>query len=168
MISWRWYARWVTLVSAPFALFAQFAMPSRKGAYAKTAHNWQYLDLVGNTLILGSMLCLNLSLTFASSTGWRSGKFIGLFVASWPLLGAFFFWEARIDEEKAVLPPKIWKIPNVALIVFVSMYLFSSVASAQLPFVERFEVVYGVSEIKAAVRMLPLGVGSCLFLILVS
>ena len=166
MVSWRWYSRWVCFMSLPFALFAWFMIPSTRGAYASVTSKWRYLDILGNFLILASVLLFNVALTLGAANGWGSAKFIATIVVSVPLAAAFFVWEWKIDEKKAVLPPKLWKIPNVVLVTFVTMYLFSWVADAQLPFVQRIEAINHESLIKAAVRMLPLGLGSAIFLIL--
>ncbi|ORX39450.1 major facilitator superfamily domain-containing protein [Kockovaella imperatae] len=168
MAPWRWYSRWVCFLSIPFAIFSQFMIPSTRGPHADKAQKWRYLDLIGNFLILASMLLLNVALTLGAAHGWSSAHFLITIVLSVPLLIGFFIWEWKIDAEKAVLPPSFWKIPNAPLIIFSTMYLFSWVANAQLPLVQRFEVIYRESLIKSSVRMLPLGIGACLFLILAS
>ena len=36
------------------------------------------------------------------------------------MFAGFFVWEARLDEEKALLPMRLIKLPNLILLCFMS------------------------------------------------
>ena len=63
-----------------------------------------------------------------ASKGWSTAYFLGPFCAAWPLGAAFFLWEWKLADDSAVLPASIWRIPNIGLMCFVALYLFSWIA----------------------------------------
>lgn len=55
-----------------------------------------------------------------TTDGWTDAHFLAPFLISVFMFIAFFFWEARLDEEKALLPMRILKLPNLILLCFMS------------------------------------------------
>jgi hypothetical protein len=51
-----------------------------------------------------------------TTDGWGDSHFIGPFV----IFIGFFIWEARIDQEKALLPVELMKLPNLMLLCFMA------------------------------------------------
>lgn len=110
--------------------------------------------------MFASIVLLILGLTLGATHGFKTAKFLVPFLLSWPLLLAFFVYEARLPPGYALIPPSFWKIPNMPLLIFFSMGIYGWWAVNQLPLVERFIAVFGESPIKAAVRMLPQGLAA--------
>jgi hypothetical protein len=52
--------------------------------------------------------------------GFFSASFIAPFVISIAMFVGFFLWEARIDQEKALLPVELMKLPNLMLLCFMA------------------------------------------------
>lgn len=114
--------------SIPFALISHRLLPSTRGPLHDVKQKWKHLDLIGSTLILASLLLLNVGLTMGASRGWDSADFIAPFVAAWPLALAFFWWEYRRPDDLAILPKSIWNVPNMKLSICCALYLFAGIA----------------------------------------
>ncbi|KAK1922228.1 major facilitator superfamily domain-containing protein [Papiliotrema laurentii] len=168
MAAWRWYFRAVAMISIPCALAAHLVAPWTGSTHPDVTRKWKYLDLPGCLLILSALMLLNVGLVTGASRGWTTADFFAPFLVSWPLAVVFFLYEARKDPDSALLPKTIWRVPNLTLMVFVSLPMFAALASSQLPLVERYQSVFGESIIKSAVRILPQGVSMCITIILIS
>jgi hypothetical protein len=118
------------------------------------------LDLPGAFLMFASIVLLILGLTLGATYGFKTVKFLVPFLLSWPLLVAFFVWEAKLPTGYALIEPSFWRIPNMTLLIFFAMGIYPWWAVNQLPLVERFIAVFGESPIIAAVRMLPEGLAA--------
>jgi hypothetical protein len=55
-----------------------------------------------------------------TTDGWTDAHFLAPFLISVAMFIGFFFWESRLHEEKALLPMKILKLPNLILLCFMS------------------------------------------------
>ena len=111
-------------------------------------------------MMLVGIIMLILGLTLGATNGFTKAGFIAPFTISWPIIIGFFFWEYRLPEGYALIPPNTWKIPSFALLIFVALGVYPYWAMQQLVFVERFLTVNGDTPIIAAVRMLPQGVAA--------
>lgn len=52
--------------------------------------------------------------------GWAAASFLGPFITSIVMFVGFFVWEFRIDQEKALLPVELMKLPNLMLLGFMA------------------------------------------------
>lgn len=116
----------VAVFSLPFALLSWLLVPKLEGSRAKVPlrEKLAQFDLIGTFATTASMMMLILALTFGAAYGWGTAKFIVPFILTWVLLGFFFLWERRLPEGAALIPPKTWKLPNVALLTFVGIGVF--------------------------------------------
>jgi hypothetical protein len=73
------------------------------------------------------LLLLNVGLVSGASDGWISPQFLSPFIIAWPLAIAFIMWELRLPDDRALLPASLWKIKNMPLMAFASLYLFSGI-----------------------------------------
>ena len=175
--------------SVPFAFVSWLLIPHLPSKlHANRTAKWKLLDIPGSLLILAALMLLNVGLTLGASRGWVNARFLVPTILSLPLAIAFFVWEYRVGEVKALIPVRLWKINNIALMSWVALGLFPYMAVSrprrirscvvlclcclsqciQLPLVERYQMINGESSIKAAVRMLPQGLAMCLVVILAS
>ncbi|WRT65217.1 uncharacterized protein IL334_002160 [Kwoniella shivajii] len=162
--AWRWFFRMIAIVCVPFAFAAITLVPKTKGEKAEevstSKDKFKRLDLVGSFMMLIAIILLILGLTLGASYGWKTAKFLVPFLLAWPIFVGFFFWEARLPEGYALIPPSFWKIPNMTLLIVFALGIYPWWATNQLPLVERFLVVYHETPIIAAVRMLPQGIAA--------
>lgn len=86
--------------------------------------NWKRLDLVGVSLITASLILLVYGVTDGSYAGWGSAQVVTTLVLAVVTGAAFFIWEAKIDEDMACLPPKVWFYQNVAIMVALGLVPF--------------------------------------------
>jgi EmrB/QacA subfamily drug resistance transporter len=117
----------------------------------------QGIDLPGQVLVTGALVCLILALIESSSYGWTSPLILGLFSGFAVLLVAFLLVEARVREP--MLPLRLFRnrffsVANVAglLLFFVMLGTFF--------FVTQFlQAVQGYTALEAGLRTLPTTVG---------
>lgn len=144
----------------PFAVGSLFWIPSPPKSTVRVNNTFKRLDLVGSLSMLVAIVLLILGLTLGASDGWRTPQFLVPFLLSFVLFPFFFFWESRIPEKYALLPPKTWRIPNFTTYIVFALYIYGWWSLNFLPYIETFVRVHGDPAIIAAVRMLPQGVAA--------
>lgn len=110
--------------------------------------------------MLLAVILLILGLTLGASNGWATPSFLVPFLLSFTLFPAFFYYETRIPPSHALIPPSIWRIPNVTVLL---VFALISLGWWGVFFVATIQVlrdVEGESLILAAVRVLPTGVSA--------
>ncbi|EIW68921.1 hypothetical protein TREMEDRAFT_31144 [Tremella mesenterica DSM 1558] len=160
LAGWRWFFRAMTVIAIPFAGLAQALIPKIPGVRATQAEKWRQFDLIGCSIMLFSNLLLILGLTLGATYGWKTAKFLVPFLLSWPLFIAFFFWERKQPALSALVPSSTWRVPNLALYLWLALCVFGWWGAIQLPLVEIYETVYHESSIISAVRMIPMGIAA--------
>ncbi|KAJ1301686.1 hypothetical protein OPQ81_008922 [Rhizoctonia solani] len=153
--SWRWIFWIISIISIPAATACIFlipASPRRKDAKASQ------LDALGVTILIAAIVLFVYALTTGSVSGWRSGGVLAPFFISIALFVAFFFWETRIDEANAALPPKLWFYPNFAVLFGTALMPFFWYMQMYLTFSPYWQDYLHWSTIIAGVKFLPLGV----------
>lgn len=160
MQSWRWFFRLLAVMILPMALAALFMIPKDEGEDADMAPREKLvrLDVPGSFLMLSAIVLLTLGLTLGASYGFKTAKFLVPFLLSWTLFPAFFIWEAKIPQCRALLPAKTWKIPNFAVLIVFALQVYAWWGVNFLALVDTFTKVRGEPAIIAAVRLLPQGV----------
>jgi hypothetical protein len=123
-------------------------------------HPYRGSRLIPLRSILSAIILLILGLTLGASYGWTSASFLAPFLLAAVLLPFFFWWETRVPEAHALLPPSIWRIPNVPVLVLFALITLGWWAVNFVPFIELFHEVHGEKTIIAAVRTLPEGVAA--------
>jgi ABC-type xylose transport system permease subunit len=118
----------------PFALISWLLIPRIPSKlHANRTAKWKLLDVPGSLLILAALMLLNVGLTLGASRGWVNARFLVPTILSLPLAIAFFVWEYRVGEEKALIPVSLWKINNVSLMSWVALGLFPYMAVSHPP-----------------------------------
>jgi hypothetical protein len=110
--------------------------------------------------MLVAIVLVILSLTLGASYGWaKPGFIVPLLLASF-LFVFFFWWESRLPDGYALIPPATWRLPNVAVLVALGLVEIGWWTSNFIPFIELFAQVNGETIILAAVRTLPEGISA--------
>ncbi|KAG9235862.1 MFS multidrug transporter-like protein [Amylocarpus encephaloides] len=120
------------------------------------------LDLIGASILVPAVICLLLALQWGGSTyPWNSAKIIGLFCGAGALLIIFVYTQIRLDE-KATLPPRLFKNRNVVL-AFAFAFFFGAGFFAIIFYLAiYFQSVKGSSATKAGIQLLPLLISTVL------
>ncbi|RXK36502.1 hypothetical protein M231_06223 [Tremella mesenterica] len=162
MSAWRWFFRFVGILSVPISITAYLAIPKLHGAKSQATlrEKWQQFDLIGCAILLGSTLMFMIGLTMGGINGWRSASFLVPFLLSWPLGISFFFWEKRLPDGCALVPPSTWKLPNLPLLLVVAVGILPMWPGQALPLSERWEQVESAAIV--GLRLMPQGIFSAL------
>jgi hypothetical protein len=112
----------------PFAFAAAPLTPKTKGDRKDECQTQKdrlkRLDIIGCLAMLFAIILLILGLTLGASYGWKTAKFLVPFLFSWPIFIGFFFWEAKLPEGYALIPPSTWKIPNLTLLIVFALGIY--------------------------------------------
>ncbi len=117
----------------------------------------QRIDLPGQVLVTGALVCLILALIESSSHGWTSALILGLFSGAAVCLAAFLLVEARVREPMLPLGlfrNRVFSVANVAglLVGFAMLGTFF--------FITQFlQSVQGYTPLEAGLRTLPTTAG---------
>ncbi|QRW24729.1 major facilitator superfamily transporter [Rhizoctonia solani] len=153
--SWRWIFWIIAIISIPAAAACVFLIPSSpRNNKAKASQ----LDALGVFILIAAIVLFVYALTTGSVSGWRSGGVLAPFFVSIALFLAFFFWEARVDEANAALPPKLWFYPNFAVLFGTALMPFFWYMQMYLTFSPYWQDYLNWSTIITGVKFLPLGV----------
>ncbi|KIJ41092.1 hypothetical protein M422DRAFT_255938 [Sphaerobolus stellatus SS14] len=163
--SWPWVFYFVAIFGGALAISVLLFLPEVSyGPIVPTAVSKygriKRLDLPGVSMLTAALVLFIFAVTSGSIVGWGTATVIVPLVLSVFLTALFFIWEARIPKEIAAVPPSIWKYPNLAILIVVSLQPFMWWASVQFLFSWYFQEIFGWSTIKTAVRFLPLGLVS--------
>lgn len=160
--SWRWYFRMVMILITPLALICTKAIPHTTGDMASaglsTREKIKRFDIIGTFLMLFAIILLIVGLTLGATYGYKTVKFLAPFLLAWPLFIGFFFWEGRLPEDEALIPPKFWSYPNLPLLSFIALGTFPIWSYPLLPFLQRWQTIDQQPTIIAAIRWLPSGI----------
>ncbi|OXH29691.1 hypothetical protein J008_04211 [Cryptococcus neoformans] len=125
---WRWFHRLMTILILPTVGFSYWFIPPSERKKDDNAR-WRLLDPIGALLMLGAVVALTIGLTFGASYGWKTPSFLVPFLLSPILFILFFFYEARLPVERAILPSQTWKIPNFTITIVFALCM----TACQLP-----------------------------------
>jgi len=119
--------------------------------------NAQRLDLPGQVLVTGTLVCVILALIESSSQGWTSPLILGLFSGAAVCLAAFLLVEARVREP--MLPLRLFASPVFSVANVAGLLLFF-VMMGTFFFVTQFlQAVQGYTALEAGLRTLPTTAG---------
>ncbi len=119
--------------------------------------NAQRIDLPGQILVTGTLICLIMALIEGSSAGWTSPLILGLFIGFAICLAAFLLVEARVRQPMVPLrlfSNRVFSVANV-----VSVVLGFAMVGSLFFLVQFLQNVQGYTAFEAGLRTLPVSVG---------
>ncbi|KAF8305924.1 MFS general substrate transporter [Clavulina sp. PMI_390] len=158
--TWRWILWFIGIVCIATALIAAIVVPPSAPRSHKPSI--AMLDPGGISLVTGAMVLFVYSLTEGPIGGWGSAKCLAPLIISITLTVVFFAYEARIPEQMAALPPKVWTYHNVPVlfaVAFVPFWYWSTIALETIPY---WISNYHWSAIISSVHFLPNGIATIL------
>ncbi|KAI0804556.1 major facilitator superfamily domain-containing protein [Irpex lacteus] len=161
LATWPWVFYFMAIMAFSIAItaFIFVPMPEKEEKLSKSGvAKWKYLDLGGILILTSALILLIFAVTEGgSSAGWGSATVIAPLIISVLMIGAFLFFETRISEEFAAIPPRTWFLPNFAVLFAVSLVPFLWWTSVFTGFTSLWQQVYQWSPISVALRMIPIG-----------
>jgi DHA2 family methylenomycin A resistance protein-like MFS transporter len=119
--------------------------------------NARRIDLPGQVLVTGVLVCLVMALIEGSTVGWTSPLILGLFIGSAVCLSTFLLVEARVREPMVPLRlfvNRVFSVANVASVV-----LGFAMMGTLFFLVQFLQNVQGYTAFEAGLRTLPASVG---------
>ncbi|KZT67238.1 MFS general substrate transporter [Daedalea quercina L-15889] len=126
------------------------------------------VDCIGVSLLTAALVLFVFAVTNGAAVGWGKAATVSPLVISIVLGVGFFAWEAYIPEERAAVPPKMWKYENFTMIVILGLQPRMWWASVQLLYSWFYQDALGWSTIYTAIHFLPVGLVSIPFMVFTS
>lgn len=176
-VTWKWCFWFTTCLGIPAALISAFFIPGEaredadqfevgedglrvENASGNRKKSKGGLDFVGVSLVTITLILFVFGLTSGPTAGWKTAQVLAPLLLSFALVPCFLFWEARIPERDAALPPAMWFYPNFAVLFAAGILPFAWWVASFISFTELWQGPYGLTSIETAVRFLPLGIAT--------
>ncbi|HEY7174309.1 MAG TPA: MDR family MFS transporter, partial [Micromonosporaceae bacterium] len=147
--------RWIFYINVPLAIVAVIVINQvlRLVPHQRREHR---IDWLGAALMVTSVVCLLLALSFGGTPGWAwsSGRVIGLFVAFAVLAAAFIVVELRAREP--ILPLHLFRGRSFAF-ANISMFILGFAMFGSIIYIPLYlQIVKGESPTVSGLLMLPM------------
>lgn len=166
-VSWRW-CFWINVPIGGLALvclliFLPTSTPpdETKGTFQQNI--WKF-DPIGNIMLAPGIVCLLLALQWGGTKyPWSHGRIIALLVIGSVLFVGFFGFQWF--QENGTIPPRILRQRSMAAGVFVSLGLGAALIIPTFYLPIWFQAIKGTTAVNAGIRILPLFLGTVVFVI---
>ncbi|KZV87502.1 MFS general substrate transporter [Exidia glandulosa HHB12029] len=152
LASWEWVFWLAAIIAIPVAVICALLIPAQP-VRERGEDRLSYLDIPGVGILTASLVLLIFAFTSSGTSGWKSAMVLAPLIISIFGIGAFFFYESRIDPRKAAFPPHTWRYTNFGIIFCLALSIFMWWTSL-------WQEIYNWTPISAAVHFLPLGLVS--------
>jgi len=159
LLTWRWLFFITAILAGLMIASALFIVPKEAGEDPDQPHipnKYKEIDWWGQLLSISGLVLLAFSLTYSTQApnGWATWYIIFLLILSFILLGLFVFVEHK-RGARAMMPLKIWRSPQFALVMallFLGWFDFE-IVTLYMTFL--FQNVRGVSPLLCTLYFLP-------------
>ncbi|KAI5124916.1 hypothetical protein M0805_007344 [Coniferiporia weirii] len=161
--SWPWVFWFTALIATPAAVIAVKLIPGdndKDFEMKPRASKMKGLDLIGVSILTFSLILFIYSVTTGSSQKWGSAGVLVPLALAVILFAGFFYYETKIPEESASLPPKTWFYPNFAVLLGISLLPYFWWTTLFLIFTTYWQDVFGWSAILSVEHQLPLSLSA--------
>lgn len=165
--SWRW-CFWINVPIGGLALIGILiflpASPAPEVLKGRVKERIWSFDPIGNLLLAPGLIALLLALQWGGTKYlWSDPRIIALFVLGPVLLLGFLFTQ-RI-QENGTIPPRIVRQRSIAASVFFSIGGGAALIIPTFYLPIWFQAIKGISAVDAGIRLLPLFLGTVVFVI---
>jgi EmrB/QacA subfamily drug resistance transporter len=146
-LAWQWIF-WINLPVALGVMWLTLAkVPEGRAASAP-------LDIRGALLMTASLLGLVWGLVRGNRDGWDSAE-VMLSLGGGAVLGALFVASQRLRAWDAMVPPRLFRSPVLAVGLVIAFLLTASLLGTLFFMAQFFQVVWQLSPLAAGASMLP-------------
>jgi hypothetical protein len=78
----------------------------------------------------------------APTVGWSKAEVLAPLIISVALMVVFFWWQTRLEEDHALIPPAMWFIPNFAVLIAIGFANFIFFTGPLVLLANYFQGVY--------------------------
>lgn len=158
-VTWRW-VMWITaLVTLPLSFIATFAIPGKNTESKATSKN---MDGVGIAIITSALVLLVFALSQAPVIGWSTARVLAPLIISLLMIIGFFYWQTCIPHHTALIPPRLWFIPNFFVLVSASFTTAVYFIGPIFIFSEYWAASYKWTPLTVSLHVLPIGITSAI------
>ncbi|KAI9461385.1 major facilitator superfamily domain-containing protein [Boletus coccyginus] len=165
--TWPWVFYTIAIVALFIAITCTFLIPN---PHPQNNHcrseRFRRLDLFGSMLLMAALVLFIFAVTSGSTDGWKTSVVLVPLSLSVLLFFSFFVWEARIPEDQASLPPRMWSYPNFAPLVILALLPYGWWGTVYLLFAWYWQEVEFWSAIDSGIHFLPVGLFALPFMAL--
>jgi len=159
--TWHWLFWFTTILSLPIGAVTFFLVPARPKSMSNNKKaSFASLDAVGVSMLTIALILFIFALTSAPNVGWGTARVLAPLIISIFMIAGFLFWETRIPEEYASLPPRMWFYPNFGALFGISLSPYLWWTATFYLITTHWQEVFGWSALKAGVHFLPIGIPS--------
>ncbi|KAF8636098.1 hypothetical protein AX17_003803 [Amanita inopinata Kibby_2008] len=166
-VSWPWVFYFTAIVALFISISILVLVPSVQRPHmtvVEKAIRFKRLDLGGVSVLTAALILFIFGVTSGSVDGWRTARAITPIILSAIMAAGFFIWEAKIPDDMAAIPPRLWSYTNFGILTATALMPFMWWGAVQFLFSWVWQEVYGWSTIITAVHFLPLGIASIPFM----
>ncbi|KZT34695.1 MFS general substrate transporter [Sistotremastrum suecicum HHB10207 ss-3] len=170
--SWSWVFWFAAIMILPIAIICIFIIPLdivpettasqsvEDDSPFEKVEKLKGLDIIGVTILTAALILLIFGFTSGTTHSWTTAIVLVPVILSFFLLIAFFWYETRIPEDSAALPPKMWFYPNFAVLFAAALLPYLWWSSGFYIFLSYWQTAIHWSPIMSAIRFLPINVVS--------
>ncbi|KZS87100.1 MFS general substrate transporter [Sistotremastrum niveocremeum HHB9708] len=165
--SWSWVFWFATIISVPIGILCVFLVPQNVSIHARgkssvddNMEKAKGLDIIGVTVLTVALILFIFGVTSGTTVGWGTAEVLVPLIISIGLLAIFFWYETKIPESRAALPPSLWFYPNVAVLVAVALVPYFWWSAGFYLFSSWWQNVIQWSPIISSIHFLPFGLSA--------
>ncbi|KAI9461387.1 major facilitator superfamily domain-containing protein [Boletus coccyginus] len=157
-VTWPWIFYATAIVALLVAIASTFLIPNphRQNKYSQL-EQFRRLDMAGSMLLIAALVLFIFAVTSGSTDGWKTATVLVPLILSILFFVLFFVWEARVPEDCASLPPRMWSYLNFTPLALLALLPYAWWSSVYLLFAWYWQEVGFWSAINSGIHFLPLG-----------
>lgn len=157
LFNWRASFFLLAIIYLVLSVCALFCVP--KDTAPKQPLNWATLkrfDIVGVLLVMTGIAMFSAAISLSSDApqGWATGYVLALLLVGLFLVGAFIFWESRLEDP--IMPLNIWKSRNFTVCMIILLLGFMAFPIGTFFIALFMQNVWHDSALECAIHLLPL------------
>ncbi|THU86518.1 MFS general substrate transporter [Dendrothele bispora CBS 962.96] len=155
--SWRWVFWGIACVAVPISLASIWLIPVPS---LRMNSKGKKMDYPGVFSLTASIILLIFAFSQAPTVGWGTARVLAPLIVALLVLCIFFFWQTRLSDQSALIPSKMWFIPNFLILILVSFSNQIYFIGPVVLYSNYYPIHYGWSPLTIGLHFLPTGIVS--------